>query len=172
MMTTHGGIEFILKNLKVKNLIIGLQYEKYENCMEFLEIAKEKNINVIIVKSGDILKIDKYTYFQILAPFEDNMISENAINNNSIVAKFMYGKTSILFTGDIEEEAEELLIDKYDKNLNSTILKAAHHGSGSSSIDEFINLVNPKIVLIGVGEGNTYGHPSNNVIKRFETIRI
>lgn len=172
MMTIVGGLKFILQNLKVRNLVIGLQYEQYANCIEFLKIIRSENINLIIVKSEDVLKIDKYTYFQILAPFENNMISENAINNNSIVAKLIYGKSSILFTGDIEEETEKLLIERYGISLNSTILKAAHHGSKSSSIEEFVNLVKPRIVLIGVGESNTYGHPSQDVINRFKNIRM
>lgn len=57
-----------------------------------------------------------------------SMISENAINNNSLVGKLNYKKFSMLFTGDIEEIAEKSILQKYSKKeLNSTILKVAHH---------------------------------------------
>lgn len=72
--------------------------------------------------------MDKYTYFKILFP-EENQIEENILNNNSIVAKLVYGNFSILFTGDIEAIAEKDIISKYKntRNLKSTILKVAHH---------------------------------------------
>ena len=61
----------------------------------------------------------------------NNMISENTINNNSLVCKLKYKKFSMLFTGDIEEVAEKAILNKYGKSseqiLNSTVLKVAHH---------------------------------------------
>lgn len=77
----------------------------------------------------------------------------------------------MLFTGDIEQIAEEKIIAKYSKKqLKSTIVKVAHHGSKTSSIQEFVDYTKPKTVLIGVGEKNTFGHPNSDVIKRFEKI--
>lgn len=102
---------------------------------------------------------------------EEKQIQENILNNNSIVCKLYYKNVSVLFTGDIEKNAEEKIIKKYDKNvLNSTILKVAHHGSKSSSTQEIVEKIKPKIVLIGVGEKNNFGHPDSNVINRFENI--
>ena len=79
----------------------------------------------------------------------------------------------MLFTGDIEEETEELLISKYKNNsiLSSTVLKVGHHGSKSSSTQEFLELIKPKISLIGVGKNNNFGHPNEEVIKRLEKLR-
>lgn len=102
------------------------------------------------------------------------MISENAINNNSIVTKLVYKKFSIMFTGDIEEIAEKEIIDKYSKKsdiLKSTILKVAHHGSKTSSSIDFLKIVNPKMALIGVGKNNNFGHPSDSTIKNLEGIK-
>lgn len=78
----------------------------------------------------------------------------------------------MLFTGDIEEKAEQVLISKYSNTniLKSTILKTAHHGSKSSSIEKFLNLVNPQFTLIGVGQKNKYGHPSNIVLERLRNL--
>ena len=79
----------------------------------------------------------------------------------------------MLFTGDIEEISEKAILEKYkDTNtLKSTILKVAHHGSKSSSIDEFLELAKPSIALIGVGKNNLYGHPNIDVITRLENLR-
>lgn len=161
------GILTIIKKLNVKNIIISKQGENSNNYKEFLEIIKDKNINIMQVKKGDCIKIDKYTYFEILFP-ENNLIKENILNNNSIVAKLHCKYISMLFTGDIEEIAEIRLYELYkDSNaLESTILKVAHHGSKSSSIGKFLDLVKPKIVFIGVGENNNFGHPNTGVIQR------
>lgn len=103
---------------------------------------------------------------------EKNLIHENILNNNSIVCKVCYKNTSILFTGDIEEIAERKILSKYSENqLKATILKVAHHGSKSSSIQEFLDIVEPKIALIGVGEENKFGHPNDKVLERLNKLR-
>lgn len=100
-------------------------------------------------------------------------IAENILNNNSIVAKLNYKNNSILFTGDIEKIAEKEILKEYEKTniLKSDILKVGHHGSKTSSIEEFLKAVNPKIALIGVGENNTFGHPNDGVIERLKGLR-
>lgn len=167
-----GGLFAVLQNLKVENIIIGKQDSEYENCIEFLKLAKSKKVNVIFVQAGDLIKIDKSSYFQILWPDSQNMISENGINNNSVLAKLVYGDFSMLFTGDIEELAEKEILKKYQSTdiLNCDVLKVAHHGSKSSSIQEIVNRIRPRISVIGVGENN-YGHPNKDVILRLENLR-
>ena len=160
-----------MENMKIKNAIISKQPENSENFKKFLNLAEEKKINVIIVEKGNQLNIEKNLYFQIFWPVSSKFIKENPLNNNSIVCKLCYKNFTMLFTGDIEEETEKELINLYkeDSNiLNSTVLKVAHHGSNSSSTDEFIKKVNPRISLIGVGKNNLYGHPSENVINRLK----
>jgi len=80
-------------------------------------------------RSGDELLIEKYIKIQILWPKKEQ-ITENILNNNSIVAKLVYEDFSMLFTGDIEEIAEKQILSEYKnniQNLKSTILKIAHH---------------------------------------------
>lgn len=165
-----GGLFAVVENLKVDTIIIGKQDSEYENCKEFLKLAKLKNVKVVAVQAGDVVKIDKYSYFQILWPDTQNMISDNGINNNSILAKLVYGNFSMLFTGDVEEKAEKVILEKYQntKVLDCNILKVAHHGSKSSSIQEIIERYTPNICVIGVGEDNRYGHPNADVISRLE----
>lgn len=87
--------------------------------------------------------------------------------------KLNYNNFSMLLTGDIEKIAEEQILSEY-KNVNilkSTILKIGHHGSKTSSTEKFLEKINPKIALIGVGKDNTFGHPSNNVTERLDNLR-
>ena len=80
---------------------------------------------------------------------------------------------SVLFTGDIEEIAEESILNKYESNLKilkSDIMKVAHHGSKTSSKLELLKYVKPKIALIGVGKNNKFGHPSANTLKNLKEI--
>lgn len=164
------GLFTVMDKLNVKNVIISRQGKVSENYKTFLSIVKEKKVNVIYIKAGDKLNIDKSTYMDFLWP-QEAQIQENILNNNSIVCKLHYKNFSILFTGDIEKIAEEKLVQKYDKRiLNSTVLKVAHHGSKSSSTQNIVDLINPKVVLIGVGKKNNFGHPDYNVIQRFENI--
>lgn len=170
--TDHvGGILTVLEELEVKKVIIGKQYENSENYEKFLETVKNKKILVRQVQKGDKINIEKDVQIKVLFP-EEKMIEENSINNNSLVFKLIYKDISILFTGDIEKIAEEQIVNLYSRNniLKSTILKVSHHGSKTSSTQEFLELVHPKIALIGVGENNLYGHPNDDVIERLKNI--
>ena len=178
--TDHcGGLLTALEKLKVENVIISKQGKESENFQRFMELAKEKEVNIIIVTGGDKITLDRETYLDILFPMEE-LISENILNNNSIVAKLCWNEIinkqefSILLTGDIEAIAEKKLVEQY-KNTNklkANILKVAHHGSKTSSTQEFLNLVYPQIALIGVGEKNTFGHPSKMTIERLDKLRL
>lgn len=170
------GLEYVIKNMKVKTVIIPKQFEENCNCKEFIKIAREKNTKVIQVTAGEKIRLDKDVYMYVLWPNEEGTI-ENITNNNSIVCKICYNNFSALFTGDIEEIAEKEIINKYKntklygKNiLKSDVLKVAHHGSKSSSIKELLELVKPKIALIGVGKDNKFGHPNADVLERLQRI--
>ena len=172
--TDHiGGILTVMEELKVDTVVISKQGEISENYERFVQIVKEKQIKTLIVGQGDRLKIENEFYFDILWPSKTNLITENILNNNSIVCKLHYKNFSMLFTGDIEELAEREILKQYKNNeqvLNSCFLKVAHHGSKTSSIKEFVEAVRPNISLIGVGENNKFGHPNKDVMERLEKV--
>lgn len=157
-----------MQEIKVKNVIIAKQAETSDNFQKFLKIVNEKNINVTVVDKGDKILIEKNLYFYVLWPDRFNFINENTLNNNALVCKLYYRNFSMLFTGDIEKVAEEELIKLYSKTdmLEAKILKVAHHGSKTSSIENFLKLVKPEVALIGVGKSNTFGHPNSDVLTR------
>lgn len=151
------GFKYLLKNIKVKNIILSKQYESTGNFEEIMSIANEKNIKILKVEAGDVINIDKYVSFKIFSP--DNVLTDD-INDNSIVMKLEYDTFSCLFTGDISKKIEQKLVKQYGNTLKSTILKVAHHGSKTSSDENFIKTVKPLISLIGVGKNNNFGHPN------------
>ena len=169
--TDHcGGILTIMEKVKVKNIIISEQAEHSENYERFKKLMIHKRIRLIEVKKGDKIKIGRYSEFKILFP-TSRLLSENPLNNNSIVAKFNYNNFKMLFTGDIEKLAEQQILKTEKAEIRADILKVAHHGSKTSSIPEFIKAVRPKIALIGVGKNNTFGHPNQQTIKNLENIK-
>ncbi len=169
--TDHcGGILTIMEKVKVKNIIISEQAEHSENYERFKKLMINKKIRLIEVKKGDKIKIGRYSEFKILFP-PSRLLSENPLNNNSIVAQFNYNNFKMLFTGDIEKLAEQQILKTEKAEIRADILKVAHHGSKTSSIPEFIKAVRPKIALIGVGKNNTFGHPNQQTIKNLENIK-
>ena len=184
----------------MQNVIIGKQPEDSENFEKLKKIIKKKKIKIIVVGADDpvcpqTLKnkkelrinnvgvavlgdperiyIEEKLYFDLIWPDTQNKISENPLNNNSLVIKLNYNNFSMLFTGDIEELAEKQILQKYKENpeiIKSTVLKVAHHGSKTSSTQDIINIIKPQIALIGVGENNKFGHPNDDVINRLENI--
>lgn len=162
----------MLEEIYVEKVIIPKQFENSENYKKFLNIIMEKNINVQIVLLGDKIYIEKNLFVNILYPKEE-FINENVLNNNSMVFKLNYNKFSILFTGDIEKIAEEDILKNINsKMLKSNILKVAHHGSKTSTIEKFLELVSPQIALIGVGKDNSFGHPSDEIVERLKSRNV
>ncbi len=114
---------------------------------------------------GEVRHLDQNLYLEFFTP-DSNFIKRNSVTNNaSIVMKLVFGKTSFLFTGDMELEGEHELV-QFEAALKSDILKVGHHGSKTSSSEMFIQWVNPEIAVVSVGYKNKFRHPSNDVLER------
>jgi len=121
----------------------------------------------IIARSDDHFKCGKLE-INFLGPLK----AYDDTNNNSLVFQIRLGKSNFLFTGDIEQEAEIDLVSQYGYLLKSDIIKIPHHGSITSSSDDFIRHVNPEIALISVGQSNRYGFPDSEVINRLMSTHV
>ena len=155
--------------MKVENIIIACQKEPSENMNRLLKIIHEKKISLKIVSAGDTILLENQVTLSVLWPDKNNLIEENAMNNNSLVCKLNYQDVSVLLTGDIETIAEETMLQRFqgeESLLQATILKVAHHGSQSSTSFRWLEQVKPEIALIGVGEKNSFGHPNLEVLER------
>ena len=159
-----------MKEMKVKNAIITKQIEDSDNFQEFLKTANEENVNIILLEAGDKIQIENNLYLDVLWPNSKYYISENPLNNNSLVCKLKYKDFSMLFTGDIEEIAEKEILKLYKDRLKANVLKVAHHGSKTSTSKEFLKAMSPQIALIGVGENNKFGHPHELTLERLNDI--
>lgn len=125
------------------------------------------------MEAGNRINIEKNLFFDILWPSKNETVSKNVINNNALVCKMVSKKVTMLFTGDIEQEAEKAILNKYKANidiLKSDILKVAHHGSKTSSTKEFLEAVKPSTAVIGVGKNNNFGHPNKSVLERLKRL--
>lgn len=170
------GIEAVIDKIKVENIVVSKQASQSAEYGKIIKMCKAKKIRIIEAKRGEKIVIDKYAYFDILHP-GDILLDDGkgGLNANAIVAKLNYKMDNklftVLFTGDIEYDAEQELVKEYGNKLKSDILKVAHHGSKTSSSQNFIELVKPKIALIGVGKDNTFGHPNESVLERLRDLK-
>lgn len=119
----------------------------------------DKNGGIVVPQVGD-----EYT----LGGAAVRVIGVNSTddtNNSSIVIRITHGDNSFLFTGDIERDGETVILDR-GEDISADVLKVAHHGSDSSSIYRFLREVMPEYAVISVGDGNSYGHPTEEVLSR------
>jgi competence protein ComEC len=156
-----GGYESILKAVKINNIGISVNSGRKQ---EYKRI-REKFQNIKSLKAGDKFSFDGIN-FKILAPQKaEQIVSEN---NDSIVLLMKYQGVKSLFMGDLEKEGEEELIKKY-KDLDIDILKIGHHGSKTSSTEEFIQATTPQIALISVGN-RFKSVPGQEVLERLNEV--
>lgn len=128
---------------------------------------RKRNVPVQYVHAGSRLDFSDASSFSILSPAESWQDRETEkANNTSIVGKFSYRNFSVLTTGDIEEVVEREMLAR-NVSLAATILKAPHHGSHTSSSEQFLRAVHPEAVVISVGANNKYGHPHKDVLARY-----
>lgn len=171
------GIESVLREIRVKKLVIPDYGNADGGFEELLNICAERGIQVVKAKRNHSIKLDSGVSLDILNPPASSAGTNNkseiyfnnaqiSLNNTSIVLKLHYKEVDILFTGDIEEEAEKELIRNIPDDVGADVLKVPHHGSSTSSTEEFIEYVAPKVAVISVGKYNNYGHPSKEVLDR------
>ena len=133
-------------------------YERY------LDAVERYNVTLYQTEAGDSIPFDEASV-DVLGPPRPYLANEDR-NENSVVLKLTYGQTSVLLPGDAESAQEADLVDRYGSELQSTVLRAAHHGSQSSSTEAFLDAVNPQAVVITSAYDSQYGHPDGVVLER------
>jgi competence protein ComEC len=103
----------------------------------------------------------------VLAPLADYVPNDIPKNNDSLVLRIGYGDRSFLLTGDVEKPIEYGMLDA-NEIQKVDVLKVAHHGSRTSSTEDFLSAANPALAIISVGSDNSYGHPNRDVLNRLE----
>ena len=165
-----GGMSYILDEFDIGTLIMpevkSSMIPTTNTYKRLLEAVKNKDINVEYAKAGKSYTVDD-AVMTVLSPVNDY----NDLNNYSVTVKLTHGENSFLFTGDIEKEAERDILDS-GADVSALVFKAAHHGSSTSNSKEFLNEVSPDYAVIEVGEGNDYGHPHDETVKRLKNMNI
>lgn len=134
----------------------------------FLEIIAEKDLTYHRAVRGTSFRLGEMKG-TVLHPPGAHMTGTGAdINNNSVVLMLEYDTVRILLTGDIEREAEEVLLAGYGNSLRTNILKVAHHGSGSSTGWDWTAITRPELAVICVGKNNPFGHPAPGVLENLK----
>lgn len=157
-----GGMDDIINNFEINNYLMPdvlTTTKTFEDVLDALE-AKGLSYETPNVDSKFNLKDAVIDVVYVGKDSSD-------LNDSSIVLKLTYGNNSFLFTGDATSNVEKKILDK---NIESDVLKVAHHGSDYSSTLEFIKKVNPKYAVIEVGENNTYKHPSSTTLEKLNDI--
>ena len=136
---------------------------------EFLhERLNDLDVPKLLARRGQKIDIGGGAYLEVFFPDRD--VSGLSPNDGSIVMKLVYGETSVLLQGDSTRRIEEYIMTFASTTIKSTILKAGHHGSKTSSGEAYVLAVSPKWVVITAGENNSYGHPHKetlDTIKKF-----
>lgn len=127
----------------------------------YIQACIKNSIPRYTLREGDIFFLADGAYLEVL---NSNNFSKN-INDDSVVCKLVYGDFSMLFTGDIEYDTEMYLFQ--NKNIQATVLKAAHHGSKTSNSLDFVTAVAPRYVFISAAAGNKFGHPHSQSLENF-----
>jgi competence protein ComEC len=134
--------------------------------LECQALMDEAEMPRLVARAGQMFSLGQGIDMEVLHPPDRLMTHTRADdNNNSVVLRLSWGETSFLLTGDIEAEAEELLL-RSGLPLQADVLKVAHHGSGGSSTANFLREVDPSFAAISVGAENLAGHPAQEVLER------
>ncbi len=134
----------------------------------FLELIEAKGIPYRIVRDGEILDWGPEVFVQVLSPPKGQLWTH--ANDNSVTIKLIYGKTSFLFTGDIEKLAINRLINEYGPRIKADVVQVPHHGSNTSNDRNFLRLVGASHAVTSGTGGPPFGHPTPETVKRWREI--
>ena len=141
---------------------------------EWRRLTEEKDIQRSIARAGQQIDLGEGIRLEIIYPQKEFLEgTESDGNNNSVVLRLVWKEVSFLFTGDIDEEAERAILysDQWYE-LDSTVLKIAHHGSSQATSSQSLAAVDPEVAVICVGEGNDFGHPSDETLAKLDGMKL
>lgn len=158
-----GGLDKVIDNFNIGTLFMPKIVANTKTYNDVVASAQGKELSFTAPVPGDIFKVGEATC-TILGP---NSEKYSDTNDYSISIKLEYGDVSFIFTGDAEKNPEKEMLEKrFD--ISATVLKLGHHGSDSSSSDEFMTAVNPKYAIVSAGFKNDYGHPRQSVLDKLK----
>lgn len=175
ILATHAdadhiqGLTDIAKNFRVRTAIFGGTPPDDADFIELHNVLQKKSVPFTVVSRGDVLNFGEVK-IEVLYPEKDESPQAVSDNNHSLVLRVIYGERKFLLTGDIEKETERELINA-PEFLQADVVKVAHHGSKTSSTENFINSAKAKIAVISVGRDSPFGHPKAEIVERWKNAK-
>jgi competence protein ComEC len=181
LLVTHphsdhlGGVEAVLRSIPVDIVFDAGQEGKSSIYRSYRHALSELGIPRVRLRAGDTIDFFDEARVFVVHPTSrfvqrDSLHFVRDFNNGSVVVKILYGKVGLLLVGDAEDPSETQMLLVYDGFLKSNFIKVGHHGSITSSGEEFIEAVEPQYAAISVGALNKFGHPSMEVIGRYKAL--
>ena len=173
ILATHAdadhidGLNDVARNFVVRAALVARRPAQDPEYSKFAETLSAKRIPIITIGAGDQLKFGGVTAKVIWPPPKSNTDAPSQ-NNDSIVLRLGLGDRAFLLTGDIETSAETALL-KARYQLRADVVKVAHHGSRTSSTQDFIAATQVTLAVISVGQTSVFGHPHRDVVERWKT---
>lgn len=162
--TDHiGGLEEVINTFDIGSIYMPRASSTSKTYEDLLTTISSKGLKVKTAKSGVVVLDEDNLKLEFIAPNSD---SYSELNNYSAVLKLTYLDNTFLFMGD----AETLSEDEITNEIKADVIKVGHHGSDSSSSLEFVKKVSPEYAIIMVGVGNSYNHPYQSIIDRYESV--
>lgn len=162
-----GGLMRLSQKLKIKHLVV---HHIHQKDSLYINSIKQSKISKVITMRDTFGIWLKNSHLQFIHP-DASFFSEN-MNNNSIVCRWISEDHQYLFTGDIEEEAENYLLEHYPEQLNADILKIPHHGSRTSSQKLLIESINPKVGIITCAKENRFNFPHRQTLDTLNEYQV
>ena len=163
------GLVSVLDRYEVDRVIENGDVAGTEVSDALSEAIKQERADHVIVRAGEVLTFGE-VQLEIVWPTEEKMEDRDSDRNaSSVVILLTYGETTLLLTGDAEEGVELAIAEQVG---DIDVLKVGHHGSISSSSVDFLDVVEPEVAIISVGEDNRYGHPHPIVLDRLQDRQV
>jgi|tagenome__1003787_1003787.scaffolds.fasta_scaffold20980922_3 competence protein ComEC len=162
-----GGLSAVITDFHPRELWVGLD-PPTAAFRHLLEVARAQNVEVLRHTAGNRFSFGATT-ISVMAPAADYQLSAEPKNNDSLVLKMDWGKTSALLAGDVEKKQERFLAGE---NVQADLLKVAHHGSATSTTPELLKAVEPRFAVISSGYRNSFGHPRIEVLDRLQQAHV
>ena len=171
LVATHAdadhidGLNDIARNFNVRSALVARFPERDAEFGKLLQSLTSNDVGVRAIGAGDELWVGGAS-LRILWPNPSEARLPSG-NNDSLVLRVQFGSRSVLLTGDIEAKAERALVARQAR-VTADVTKVPHHGSRTSSTEEFVRSTSSKLAVISVGESSVFGHPHPEVVKRWE----
>ena len=163
-----AGLIDVVERRPVGSVLVSGSVSETPTFAEWREVVGRRGVPLVTAEAGQRVELGNDIRLEVLHP-PARLLRETGtdFNNNSIVLRLTYGEASFLFTGDVESIAEAYLVSQR-ASLMADVLKVPHQGSATSSTVPFLAAVDPLVAVVTVGEENSFGHPSAEVLARLE----